>query len=88
MVLEVGERGDVCGVRGVVVDDNGEPESEFAEPDGHWRDVDAEDGVGEDVSSEFGDGAAISQLRAEGGESFEGGDEDAARAAGRIEDAD
>ena len=78
MVIEVGEWGDVGECGGVVVDDDGEPESEFAEPDRHRSDIDAEDRVGEDVASDFGDGAGVTQLSAEGGQFLECGDEDAA----------
>lgn len=88
VVIEVGEGGDVGGAGGIVVDDDGEPESEFAEPDGHRCDVDAEDRVGEDLSADRCDGAWVTELLAECGETLEGGDEDAAGAAGRVEDAD
>lgn len=85
MVIEVGEWGDCGGIRCFVVDDDGEPEPEFAEPHGHRRDIDAEDRVGEDVSAQLGDGAGIAELCAECGELLEGGDENAAGAAGGVE---
>lgn len=88
VVIEVGEGGDVGGAGGIVVDDDGEPESQFAEPDGHWCDIDAEDRVGEDVSADRCDGAWVAELLAECGETLEGGDKDAAGAAGGVEDAD
>ena len=88
VVIEVGEGGDVGGAARVVIDHDGEPESEFAEPDGHRCDIDAEYRVCEDVSADRCEGARVAELLAEGGEALEGGDEDGAGAAGRVEDAD
>ena len=87
VVVEIGERSDIGGVGGVVIDDDGEPEAKFAEPDGHRSDIDAEDRVCENVAADDRGGAGIAELCAEDGETFEGGDEDAAGAAGGVEDA-
>jgi hypothetical protein len=86
VVIEVGEWGDAAGVGGLVVDDDGEPEPEFAEPDGHWSDIDAEDRVCEDVPPDGRESSVVAEVLVEGGEPFEGCDEEAAGAAGRVED--
>ena len=88
VVVQVRERRDLSCVGRVVVDDDGEPEPEFAEPDGHRCDVDAEDGCREDVASDRGGRAWIAELLAECREAFEGGDEESTGAAGRVEDAE
>jgi hypothetical protein len=44
--------------------------------------------VGEDVSADRCDGVSIAELLSKSGDALEGGDEDAAGAAGGIEDAD
>ena len=85
VVVQVRERRDLSCVGRVVVDDDGEPEPEFAEPDGHRCDVDAEDGCREDVASDRGGRAWIAELLAECREAFEGGDEESTGAAGRVE---
>jgi len=65
--------GDVCFRR---LDDDRQPEAEFAEPDSHGISVDAKDAVNQDVSSELMQRASVTSACVDVGQSFEGVDKE------------
>ncbi len=88
MSIEVGEWGDEHWVADVAIDDDGQPESELAEPDGGRVDVDAEDRLREHVASDLPHRARVAEFGAERGKLLEDVDEEGAASAGGIEDGD
>jgi hypothetical protein len=86
VVIEVGEWRDVACVGGVEVDDDAEPESEFAEPDGEWVAIDTEDRAGEDIASALIDGSGVAGVGEQVGNPFECANQESAGSAGGIED--
>ena len=86
-MVKIGQWCDVCGACFWAFDDDGEPESQFAEPDGDGVAVDAEDGACECVASDDVDAAWITAAGEEVGDAFEHVDEECAGSAGGVEDA-
>jgi hypothetical protein len=86
VAIEIWEGRDEQWVGDLAFDDDGQPESELAQPDGGGIDVDAEDRSGEQFASQFPNLSGVAESAAEGGEFFEDVDEEGAASACGVED--
>jgi hypothetical protein len=85
VVIQVRQWWDVGDPRFRALDDDGEPESQFAEPDGHRVAIDPEDAFRQDIAANHVEWAEVSGARFDAGECFEGVYEKRAGAAGGVE---